>query len=394
MTGLSLSDYFSQSGQTKKPDGGQRLSTSNGAPPPGIPLHEALSMKGYSTQGQVTVGPAVPPRTPLSDALQMKGFSQMPVSEGNSASSTTSLAMEAEREVKQMLKQQSLGDIQVKPGTPLNEALAQKGFANMPRSQGNSRTSIDSFTIAMGTSHGGPISEEPMMESHYSSPPNNRPAYPQGGDQEDHYKSPRSSLMEYGHYQSPRTLSMDDPEPTYNVPPPPRPAPSPRSPSAKQSMLLNQGSTENSHPMNGGVVAPPVNRSAKPRPPEVDRRKKPVSKKQDFDNEVPQSTQNTVHYVSLQNLRVDGGAPKPVPRPRSTQRSDYTQVSLDGTLEMEKKVKETFPPQPPPPRMNVAVETFSSEDDEDSSDSEVSYTKMRVSAVQHNIMLVVHYRMS
>jgi len=399
MTGLPLSDYFSQSGQTKK--AGRSSSTSNGGPPPGIPLHEALSMKGYSTstQGQVSVGPAVPPRTPLNDALQMKGFSQMPVTEGDSASSTASLAMEAEREIKQMLKQQSFGDVQVKPGTPLNEALAQKGIANIPRSQGNSRTSIDSLTIPMGTSHGGPrsISEEPMMESHYSSPPSNRPAYPQSseeedhyksphsilqaGKQEDHYKSPCSSMLESGHYQSPRTLSVNDPEQTYNVPPPPRAASIPRSASMKRSLLLNQSSTENSQSVNGGVVAPPVNRSSKPRPPEIDRRTKPVSKAQNFENEVPQSTQNTVHYVSLQKLRVTDGVPKPVPRPRSIQRSDYTQVSLDSTLEMEKRVKENLPPQLPPPRTNIPTQaqTFSSEDDEDSSDSEVSYTKMRVS---------------
>jgi len=403
-TTMSLSDYFSQSGQTKKPDGSKRSSsTSNGGPSPGIPLHEALSMKGYPTQGQVTVGPAVPPRTPLNDALQMKGFSQMPTTEGDSAGSTTSLAMEAEREIKQMLKQQSFGDIQVKPGTPLNEALAQKGIANIPRSQGNSRTSVDSISIPMG-SHNGPrsISEMPTMENHYSSPPNNRPAYPQGsgqedhyksprssllesghypqgGGQEDHYKSPRSSLLESGHYQSPRTLSVDDPEQTYNVPPPPRPASIPRSSSTKRSMLLNQNSTENRRPMNGGDVAPPINRSAKPRPPEIDRRNKPVSKQQDFENEVPQSTQNTVHYVSLQKLRVTDGVPKPVPRPRLTQRSDYTQVSLDDTLKMEKRVKENLPPQLPPPRTNVPAQTFSSEEDADSSDSEESYTKMRVS---------------
>ena len=386
LTGLTLSDYFSQSGQIKKLDGDQRSSsTSNGGgpPPPGIPLNEALSMKGYGPQGQqATVGPAVPPRTPLNDALQIKGFSQMPVTEGDSASSTTSLAMEAEREVKRILKQQSFGDVQVKPGTPLNEALAQKGISSLPQSRGNSRTSVDSFSM----SHPGPrsVSEDPSMESHYSYPPNNRLAYPQSNEQEEHYKSPRSSLLESGHYQSPRSLSVDDPDQTYNVPPPPRRAPPSRTPSTKKSMLLNQGSSE---PVNGGVSAPPVNRSAKPRPPEIDRSTKPSSSK-NLDNEVPQSTQNTVHYVSLQKLRVTNGASKPVPRPRSAQRTDYTQVSIEDTLEMQKRMTEkNQPPQPPPPRStSLPVETFSSDDDEDSTDSEVSYTRMRVSVLYRMCM--------
>ena len=370
-SGIPLTNYFEQSGigQARKPEGDARSSLTSNDPPSGIPLNEALSMKGYGTLAQCTVGPAVPPRTPLSEALQIKGFSQMPVSEGDSACSTTSIAKEAEMEVKRLLKQQSFSDVQVKPGTPLNEALAQKGIVNTPMGYGSSRSSVSSRS-------GSVPDDDP--EDHYNVPRNNQPAlFPDN----DHYQSPPSRIPE-GHYQSPRSLMDDPPDQVYNVPPPPRPAPMPpRSPNRrKRSTLLSQSATneDGMDKVNGTTNAPPViSRSNKPRPPPVNRDVKP-GRSESFKNDIPQMTKDSVHYVSLCKLRVNDGG-KPVPRPRSNiKKSEYSEVDLDGTLAMERKFTINEIPQVPErTRSRDSFEEVYSSDN--STSSEVSYTKMRVS---------------
>ena len=380
---IPLSDYFEQSGiaQTRRSEGDSRTSiasvTSNG-PPAGISLTEALSMKGYGTLGQCTVGPAVPPRTPLNEALQIKGFSQMPVSEGDSASSTVSIVKEAEMEVKRMLRQQSLSEVQVKPGTPLNEALAQKGIINSPGGEGF-RSSWSSASIS-----GSVPDDEP--EDLYNVPRNNQPAFFPEDDisPPPRYQSLPRRLPE-GHYQSPRSLMDDSPDQVYNVPPPPRPAPVPRtSPSRKKrSTLLSQSLKDNNSEttptkVNGTSAPPVINRSIKPRPPPVNRNVKP-GRSESFKNDIPQMTNDSVHYVSLSKLREES---KPVPRPRGgIKKSDYSEVDLEGTLAMEKKftIKEETPRVPEQTRDSL-VDIYSSDDD-DSTGSEISYTKMRVSDI-------------
>ena len=378
--GIPLSDYFEQSGigQAKKSEGDSRASvTSNGGPPSGIPLSEALSMKGYGTLAQCTVGPAVPPRTPLNEALQIKGFSQMPITEGDSASSTTSLVREAEMEVKRMLRQQSFSDVQVKPGTPLNEALAQKGIGSSPMRQTSSGSSISSRSRSVPD-------DEP--EDYYKVPRNNQPAFFPENERTPpppQYQSPTSRIPE-GHYQSPRSLMDDAPDQVYNVPPPARPAPVPRtSPSRKKRSTLlskeNGGDTSNDQ-MNGTSAPPVIDRSRKPRPPPISRTNKP-GRSDSFKNDIPQATKDSVHYVSLWKLQEPG---KPVPRPRTTTRkSDYSEVDLEGTLAMNKKfvVKDGDTPPIPERTRDSLVDVYSSDDDDDddSAGSEISYTKMRVS---------------
>ena len=389
-SGIPLADYFEQSGiaQTKKSEGDSRTSvtsaTSNG-PPSGITLNEALAMKGYGTLGQCTIGPAVPPRTPLNDALQIKGFSGMPVSEGDSASSTASLVKEAEMEVKRMLKQQSLSEVQVKPGTPLNEALAQKGIINSPGSKENSHSSIGR---SRSTSDDGP-------EGWYNVPRNNQPAFFPEDDisPPPRYQSLPRRLPE-GHYQSPRSLMDDSTNQLYNVPPPPRPAPIPRTSTThkKRSTLLSPGAKDNGSEatptkVNGTSAPPVIDRSSKPRPPPINREIKP-GRSPSFRNEVPQMTRDSVHYVSLCRLREEGTQGKPVPRPRGgIKKTDYSEVDLEGTLAMEKKftIREETPQVPDQIRDSLA-DVYSSDDDDDDDDddstsSETSYTKMRVSDV-------------
>ena len=383
-SGIPLSDYFEQSGiaQTKKSEGDSRTSiastTSNGTPA-GISLNEALAMKGYGTLGQCTIGPAVPPKTPLNDALQIKGFSGMPVTEGDSASSTASLVREAEKEVKRMLKQQSLSEVQVKPGTPLNEALAQKGIINSPRS------SQSSLSRSASTSDDGP-------EGLYNVPRNNQPAFfPENEDisPPTRYQSLPRRLPE-DHYQSPRSLMNNSSDQLYNVPPPPRPAPIPRTSSShkKRSTLLSPGPKDNGSEatptkVNGTSAPPIIDRSIKPRPPPINREIKP-GRSPSFKNEVPQMTRDSVHYVSLCKLREQRIQGKPIPRPRSgVKKTDYSEVDLEGTLAMEKKftIKEETPQVPDHIRDSLA-DVYSSDDDEDDDDStssEISYTRMRVS---------------
>ena len=387
-SGIPLTDYLEQSGiaQTRRSEGDSRTSiasvTSNG-PPAGISLSEALSMKGYGTLGQCTIGPAVPPRTPLNDALQMKGISQMPVSEGDSAASTASIVREAEMEVKRMLRQQSLSEVQVKPGTPLNEALAQKGIINSPGVGGGFGSSHSS------TSRLGSVPDDDP-EDHYNVPRNNQPAFPPENDisPPPRYQSlPRRISEDY--YQSPRSLMDDAPDQVYNVPPPPRPAPVPRtSPSRKKrSTLLSHESKDDGEAtttkVNGTSAPPPIiDRSKKPRPPPVNRNVKP-GRSDSFKNDLPQMTKDSVHYVSLSRLRIKEEG-KPVPRPRSgTKKSDYSEVDLEGTLAMGKKftIKEETPRVPARTRDSL-VDVYSSDDDDDDDDSagsDMSYTKMKVS---------------
>lgn len=401
--GIPLTDYFEQSGivQAKKSEGDSRTSVTSNGPPSGIPLSEALSMKGYGTLGQCTIGPAVPPRTPLNEALQIKGFNQMSASEGDSACSTASLAREAEIEVKRMLRQQSFSDVQVKPGTPLNEALAQKGIVNLPRGHGNSNCSI-------GRSESIPADDP---EDHYNVPRNNQPAFlendrsPPPGYQsppsripkEHHqnpaffpeddrsppniYQSPRSAIPE-GHYQSPRSLMDDAPDQVYNVPPPPRPAPVPRSsPNRKMKSTLlskslrDEDSEANSGKVNGTSAPPIIDRSIKPRPPPINRYNKP-GRSESFKNDIPQLTEDSVHYVSLRKLKEEQN--KPIPRPRTgTKKTDYSEVDLEETLAMGKKftISEQTPQVPERSRDSL-VDAYSSDDDA-STGSDISYTKMR-----------------
>ena len=405
-TGIPLSDYFEQSGigKAKKSEGDSRASVTSNGPPSGIPLSEALSMKGYSTLAQCTVGPAVPPRTPLNEALQIKGFSQMSRTEGDSASSTTSIAREAEMEVKRMLRQQSFSDVQVKPGTPLNEALAQKGIGSSSMGNRSSGSSISSRSKSLPD-------DEP--EDYYKVPQNNQPAFfPENeGTPPPHYDSPTSRVPE-GHYQSPRRLMddapdqvynvppparplhnprslMDDdpPDQVYNVPPPARPAPVPRtSPSRKKrsTLLSKDNGNEAANGKVNGTTAPPViNRASKPRPPPISRDNKP-GRSESFKNDIPQPTKDSVHYVSLWKLKEEQMG-KPVPRPRTaTRKSDYSEVDLEGTLALDKKrfvVKDGDTPPVPLRTRDSLMDVYSSDDDDDddSAGSEISYTRMRVS---------------
>jgi len=380
-SGIPFTDYLAQSGigQRKKPEGNSRRAsvTSNGPPTPsGIPLDEALSMKGYGTLEQCTIGPAVPPRTPLNEALQIKKFNQMSVSEGDSAASTSSLVKEAEMDVFRMLRQQSFNEVQVKPGTPLNEALAQKGI--VPRSSRNS-TSSRSGSIPK---------EEP--EDFYNVPRNNQPAFfPENDRSSNHYQSPRSAIAEE-HYQSPRKLQDDPPDQLYNVPPPPRPAPIPRSQSSKKmrSKLLSQDSRDNDRGggnVNGNPPPPVIDRSSKPRPPPINRGNKPGRYESSSQSDVPQMTKDSVHYVSLQKLREESKpvSCQPVPRPRTNvKKSDYSEVDLESTLAMGKKFMVSEKPQVPMRTRDSLLEVYSSDDDDDSTSSESSYTKMRVSYIK------------
>lgn len=378
--GIPLTNYFEQSGiaQAKKSEGDSRASVTSNGPPSGIPLSEALSMKGYGTLGQCTVGPAVPPRTPLNEALQIKGFSQMSVSEGDSASSTTSMVREAELEVKRMLRQQSLSEVQVKPGTPLNEALAQKGIVTSPLGYGSSNSSA---------SRSGSVPDD-ASEDHYNVPRNNQPAFFPENDRSPppQYQSPPSRIPE-GHYQSPRSLMDDTPDQVYNVPPPARPAPVPRSsPKKMRSSLLSKslskdnGSESSGDKVNGAVPPPVIDRASKPRPPPINRGNKP-GRSDSFKNDIPQMTSDSVHYVSLRKFEEPG---KPVPRPRTnnTKKTDYSEVDLEGTLAMEKKkfvINDEDTP-PVPERTRDSLEDIYSSDD--STGSNLSYTKMRVSDPQ------------
>lgn len=374
--GVTLSNTLPHSviSEARKSERDSRASVTSNGPPSGIPLSEALSMKGYTSSNHCIVGPAVPPRTPLNEALHIKGFSQMSVSEGDSASSTKSLVREAEMDVKRMLKQKSFSEVRVEPGTPLNEALAQKGIVSAPPTPMHG-----SLHRSMSSRSGSVPVDEP--EDHYNVPRNNQPAFfPENGDTSPHYKSPPRSKIPEDHYQSPRSLKDDSPNHLYNVLPPPRPAPAPRTATRKmRSTLLRDSNSEGSVSQVNGAFSPPtIDRSSKPRPPPINRSNKP-GRSESFDlgqSEIPQMTEDSVHYVSLQKLTVAEG--KPVPRPRAnTKKTDYSQVDLDGTLAMEKKftIEEEEPPQVPE-RTKDSLDLYSSDD---STGSDDSYTNMRVS---------------
>lgn len=177
-------------------------------------------------------------------------------------------------------------------------------------------------------------------------------------------------------------MEDDHPDQLYNVPPPPRPAHLSRSPkSKKRSTLLSQSTKETKREnsvdkVNGTSAAPPpvIDRSSKPRPPPINRDNKP-GRSPSFKNDLPQMTKDSVHYVSLWKLKEDG---KPVPRPRTnTKKTAYSEVSLDATLAIEKKFVVGEEQPQASKKTDSLIDVYSSDDD--SSGSDISYTKMRVS---------------